>query len=402
MLFVIFLWFLVWGGMFTDEYSFRSSVMFSNPFAFFQGVRALLPMLAVYIIFVWIMTQRPSFPFRKNPIRFLFLYWLIGFIVSVFFSPVVVRSFYWAMMYLAPLLVIWRAFEAEESLSSVRWMTYINYGIFILLTLSLTPDVLRGGGIDEAHNRMYSLPFNLGQVISNGVGRYALISIIIAGTRFQFQQGKKKLLWFLLIVPSFYVLARTQSRTALLGLAVASILFILMRKADWRLMFVGPLAAYVIWTSGYKWRAQGSLDRLVDLAGREAGWQRVIDLIKQSPFLGWGFHADRILLQSGHTHNSFLHSMVQSGLVGFILFVAAFLSLWILVVKSRLIGRVKDIQGEDKLLIMESIMILGFMSSRCFFESTGAFYGVDLLLIVPAMAFIYLWTVNNPQSSTRS
>jgi O-antigen ligase len=295
---------------------------------------------------------------------------------------------------------MWLTFVVEDPLASLRWIIYINYGVFILLTLSLTPDVLRGGDISIAHNRMYSLPFNLGQVISNGVGRYALVSIIVAGTRIQFQQGKKKLLWLPILVPSLYVLARTQSRTALLGLAAASILFVLMRKADWRLIISGPIASYLIWISGYKWRSGGSFERLVDLAGRENAWERAIDLIKQSPLLGWGFHADRILMQSEHMHNSFLHSMIQSGIIGTIFFVVAFLAIWVLIIRTRIMGRTKDIQGKDKLLIMESVMILGFMTARSFFESTGAFYGVDLLLIVPSMAFIHLWTMNNPDSRT--
>jgi hypothetical protein len=46
--------------------------------------------------------------------------------------------------------------------------------------------------------------------------------------------------------------------------------------------------------------------------------------------------------------------------------------------------------GTDQALVMESIMIVGYMTARSVFESTAAFYGVDLLLIVPAMAFIAL------------
>ena len=44
----------------------------------------------------------------------------------------------------------------------------------------------------------------------------------------------------------------------------------------------------------------------------------------------------------------------------------------------------------DQALVMESIMIVGYMTARSLFESTAAFYGVDLLLVVPAMAFIVL------------
>jgi O-antigen ligase len=330
------------------------------------------------------------------------LYWLIGFTVSIIFSPVAMKSIYWAMMYLSPFFVMWITLSAFDPMTSLKRIIYINYGVFILLTLSLVPDVMRGGDISIAHDRMYALPFNLGQVISNGVGRYALISIIVSATRFLYQEGKKKFLWLLILVPALYVLARTQSRTALLGLAVASVLFVLMRRIDWRLLFAGPITSYVLWISGYKWRARGSLDKLVDLSGREGAWQSAINLIKQSPFFGWGFHADRLLLQSEHMHNSFLHAMIQSGIIGTIFFVAAFFSLWFLIIKTRIIAKAKEIQGKDKLLIMESVMIIGFMTSRGLFESTAAYYGVDLLLLIPLIAFICLWAEKNAPTNSHS
>lgn len=387
-----FLWLLVWGGMFTGDYNIRISSMLSSPMGLFQGLRALFPFLAVYIVFIWICTRRPRFPFVRSPLRFFFLYWMIGCTVSLLFSPSATKSLYWAVMYLSPFLVMWIAFKDNEPQKALRIIIYLNYGIFIALTISLVPAVLRGGDISIAHDIMYDLPFNLGQVISNGVGRYGLIALIVSTTRFLFQEGRKRYLWLLIIIPSLYVLARTQSRTALLGLAVASVLFVLMRRIDWRLIFAGPIAAYVLWVSGYQWRAGGSFDRLVDLSGRENAWQIAIALIKGSPFFGWGFHADRYLLGSEHMHNSFLHAMVQSGIIGAFFFVGGFVAVWLLIIKSQIIGRAKNIQGKDKLMIMEAVMLIGFLTSRSFFESTAAYYGVDLLLLVPLIGFVYLWS----------
>jgi len=42
------------------------------------------------------------------------------------------------------------------------------------------------------------------------------------------------------------------------------------------------------------------------------------------------------------------------------------------------------------------VLILGFLSARSVFESTAAFYGVDLLLFVPAVCFLYQWALENP------
>jgi len=239
-------------------------------------------------------------------------------------------------------------------------------------------------------NQQYRLPLGVGSILTNGAGRFALVVIIVSTVRMITQTRKWRWLWLLGLLPTLFLLIQTQSRTALLGLAVSSTLFVLIRGIGWRFLFVGPAAAAVIYISGIKWRVHGNLSRLILLSGREATWERGLAQIKDSPFLGWGFHADRIMLQSEHMHNSYLHAMIQTGLVGALFFLAAFLSFWFVVVRAGLFARVKAMTGKDQALVMESIMIVGYMTARSVFESTAAFYGVDLLLIVPAMAFIAL------------
>jgi len=67
-----------------------------------------------------------------------------------------------------------------------------------------------------------------------------------------------------------------------------------------------------------------------------------------------------------------------------------------MVFKSRLLTRAKYFSGERRLLLFESIMIGGFLTARGFFESTAAFYGVDLLLFVPAIAYAALAAAHDP------
>ena len=398
MSYVIFLWFLVWGGMFTRTEYLSSISLSSNPLIVFQGIRSLFPILAVYLIFLWIFALRPPFPFIRNPIRFLIFYCSIGITVSLFLSPAILTALYWSMMYLSPLLVLWKVLDRSDALQSLRKLIYLNYGIFIVITFLFFQEMLGGPKPGPARMVLWKLPFNLGEMRANGVGRFALVTIIIAGVRLMTSGKKAKILWLIPLVPSFYLLARTQSRTALLGLAISGVLIILIKQLDWRLIFASPVAAYIIWISGINWRAHGSIDKLIDLSGREMTWQRAIELIKQSPFIGWGFHADRLLLNSEHMHNSFLHAMIHAGIIGTVCFILAFITVWHLIVKSNIFGRARFIQGPDQAMLIESVLFLGFMTSRSFFESTGAFYGVDLLLIVPAMAFIHLWAVNNPQT----
>ncbi len=389
-MYLVFLWLLVWGAMFSAPWYIDSPKFLDDPLMFFQGVRAFLPLAAIFLCLLWILARRPKHLFRGNSMRFLGAYCLTGILTSLFLSLEIGTSLYWAGLYLSPLLVTWCAFEQTEAKISVKKLVYVNYAVFFLITTSLLPQSLRVGWGNTPLNQQYRLPLGVGSILTNGAGRFALVVIIVSTVRMITQTRKWRWLWLLFLLPTLFLLTQTQSRTALLGLAVSSALFVLMRGIDWRFVFVGPAAAAAIYVSGIKWRVHGNLSRLILLSGREATWERGLAQIKDSPFLGWGFHADRIMLQSEHMHNSYLHAMIQTGLVGALFFLAAFLSFWFVVVRAGLFARVKAMTGTDQALVMESIMIVGYMTARSVFESTAAFYGVDLLLIVPAMAFIAL------------
>jgi O-antigen ligase len=260
-----------------------------------------------------------------------------------------------------------------------------------MLTFLLLPEAIKIFRGQAGFSAFYNLPLGFGGVTKNGVGRYAMIVIIVAAMRFLSETRRRRYLWLGGAFAGLFLLMQTQSRTALLGLAVCSALYMIMKRINWRYLLASPIVIFILWFSGYRMRAHGRLDALIDLSGREATWGRAFQLIGQSPFLGWGFDADRIMMNQEHIHNSYIHASIQVGIVGALLFFAALVSIWLLVLKTRLLEHTRDIKGEDQTVLMESILIVAFLTSRSFFESTAAFYGVDLLLIVPAMAFISLY-----------
>jgi len=399
---LVFLWLLVWGAMFSGPWYISSPKFLEDPLTFFQGIRAFLPMAAIFVSLLWILAKRPRYLFPGSAMRFLGAYSLTGLLTSLFLSPLVGESLYWSGLYLSPLLVTWCAFEEANPKAGVKRLIYVNYVVFFLITISLLPESVRAGWGNTPLNQQYRLPLGLGSILTNGAGRFALVVIVVSAVRLITQSKKSRWVWLLFLPPTLFLLTQTQSRTALLGLAVSSVLFVLLRGMDWRYLFFGPVAAGVIYISGIKWRLHGNLGRLMLLSGREATWHRGLEQINHSPFLGWGFHADRIVLQSEHMHNSFLHAMIQTGLVGALFFLAAFLSIWFVIFRPGLFSRARAMRGTDQALLMESIMIVGFLTARSVFESTGAFYGVDLLLLVPAMAFIALAAQEGVESGPES
>ena len=129
----------------------------------------------------------------------------------------------------------------------------------------------------------------------------------------------------------------------------------------------------------------------VPLSGRSAVWKEGIKLFWQSPILGYGFHADRLKLNA-HMHNSLLHAMVQTGLLGTIPFVTALILGWIALIKVFIVRH--TLPPVHRHLVAQAGALLMFLSLRTIPESTGAFFGVDSLLLIPILLYLYIVSVN--------
>lgn len=398
MIFALFLWAMAWGGVFTGPYNLVPLPSLSDPLAVFQGARALLPVAAAYISILWALASRSRFRFAWTSLGFFVYYGALGLAASIFLSPDPVTALYWGSAYLSPLLVTWFIIERPEPLPILRTILRLNAAVVTALLLAVLPEAYRFGFGRATRFEIYHMPFGLGEVRANGVGRYALIVLILAAVSLATSSSKKKFLWLPLAVPAVFVLMQTQSRSALLGLAVTSMLFVIIRGVDLRFLVAGPAAAYVIWVSGVTWRAKGALSSLVFLTGRDTTWKKGLERIGESPIFGWGFHADRLLINEEHMHNSYLHAGIQAGVIGALLFAAGVVVLWAFLWKSGVLRRIREAAAPDRALLTQSVLVLGFLSARSFFESTAAFYGVDLLLFVPAVAYIYQWAFDNPVS----
>ena len=132
---------------------------------------------------------------------------------------------------------------------------------------------------------------------------------------------------------------------------------------------------------------------LITVSGRVSVWEDGYRLFKEQPLLGYGFHADRLILGT-HMHNTFMHALVQTGLIGTIPFVIGLVFAWILLLKALWIRAV--LPQVHKHLLIQVAGVLVFFSFRAIPESTGAFFGVDWLLLAPIL--LYLQIVNQTES----
>ncbi|MDD2689868.1 MAG: O-antigen ligase family protein [Candidatus Omnitrophica bacterium] len=161
-------------------------------------------------------------------------------------------------------------------------------------------------------------------------------------------------------------------------------------RGNWKFILIGPIFAHIIWLSGYKLRAAGDFERLFSLTGREMTWSQGIDLVVTSPIYGLGFQADRLMLEFQHMHNAYLQALIQGGILGFIFFTGAILLAWKMIFPYLFLNRLKRIPENQRPLAIESIAMIGFLTARSFVESTGAFFGIDLLILLPHICYLQL------------
>ena len=396
MMITAFLWLLVWGGMYSDLSRFDAQSLIAGPMSFVLTLRPFLPILAMALCGVLLVRKRTiSLALEPGPFLMFSLYGVLG-AVFFFLSPQPFFSLYWAGLFLSAPFVVWTLVNTGDPEARLGLLMDINIAVVLVMVVFYIAGPL-WPILNGAHNpRLYKLPFGLGLQTANGVGRFAGVMALIALSRLRGPELTKRILWAGLLAVSVVGLALSESRTAILGFIVGSLLIVIAnRKFSWLAVAV-PGMFYFLYKAWFVWRFKGSLENAFFLTGRETTWRKALAVALRSPLAGHGFHADRLMLEGEHVHMAYLHSLIQSGILGALLFTGAVVGLWVIVAKRRVIQRTVLVEGRANFFLTESLAVLGFLTARSFFESTAAFYGVDLLLFVPVMAYLQVWTRANP------
>jgi hypothetical protein len=411
------------------------------PVAFFQGLRAVLPLVAgslgLFILLTKLSRDRSAGFLFVGPLGLAALYGLVG-LASAFFSPDGTVALYWTAAYVSVPLVLWAIVWGNDALDSAGRIVYLNWLIVILAvaalfvaailylklgTVILTPSLWLDCKLNAAWggesgswegNSWYKL--TSGALRPTGVGRYAAIAAIVAlGGLWQ---GRWRYLWGAVLVAAGVLLLTSGARTSFIGIAVAAPLVVLLhggKRAALAGLVVIALLVPLVWGTGIHrdflnlCLRVGSIrtaeaaaseegtssGKSITLSGRTIVWTDGWRLFKESPLLGWGFHADRLILGT-HLHNAFLHALVQTGIVGAIPFMAALILGWVLLYKA--LRNRAHLPGVHRHLVIQTAGILTFLSVRAITESTGAFFGVDWLILAPLL--LYLQAVNRYRSGS--
>jgi len=121
---------------------------------------------------------------------------------------------------------------------------------------------------------------------------------------------------------------------------------------------------------------------ILTLSGRINGvWVDSWRIFLGSPLIGQGFQADKSLLTA---HNTVLHALVQTGLLGTVPFVLAFLLTFLILVR---LFKNPDILEKERYFLIVATSVLIFFVVRSITESM-AIYSADWLFVAPIIAYV--------------
>lgn len=395
------LWLLLWLGYNTGPGYVAKADWPANTTQLIHGVRAFFPILAGWIAVIVIFARaRRLFPWIMGPLGLILLYTIVGMISSVTLSIDPGIAFYYAANYLGIVLVLLAIVSVEDPRQDLLHVLRLTWVIGTMLTLSLLGaiPILGSSVIVETEGTPFGMrAYGGGQTIlgmassrNTGFARYAAISAlwVLPGI---LRKGKLavRIVWGVLFVASVYALVLANGRTEILAFIASLVIVLAAEKARRFVYFLaGVGAAIILGLRGFYsqfflyFTRTGHLD--VTMTGRTAIWQEGWNVVMNSPWVGFGFQADRLLMGGLHMHNAFLHSLIQSGFLGGGAVIVSLGIVWYFTVHYFFLH-----QPSDKSLIPAEIpAVLLFTTVSSITESTFAYYSAAWLLSAPIFAYV--------------
>lgn len=166
------------------------------------------------------------------------------------------------------------------------------------------------------------------------LGIFSCLSIEICYLSFEISRKK---IWVLYSIFFLYFIVRSKVRTAMVGIIIIAILVGIMnliknifcKRYFLKIMtcccFVLLIAIVVVYPQLDKFSWFPELNAFVYnytgkvlLSGRNILWKNALSLISRKPFMGYGLDYNSVLNQGISVHNSYLHILLQSGIIGII------------------------------------------------------------------------------------
>ncbi len=396
------LWLLVWAAYNTGPWIVLDPSFPKSTAQLINGIRAFSPMLAGWLALMLILHRGGVSKLGlMGPLGLFSFYTIIGLVPSVFLSTNVFQAVYFALAFGCPLLILMLALsddQPEQSMSrllTLSWLVAVVMMVGIVLALPLIggPSLLptdgnvfhiKGGwSVDTV--AFADMPGPRG----TGLARYAAVAGLAALGGISQGRLAVRLFWVAMIPVSIYVLLAAQGRSEILAFIIAAGVLLLVRHSSRYILLTWGLAGALLmaraglfarfWEFGSR---TGQFDPT--LSGRTLVWQQGWEVIGSSPLVGLGFFADRIFMQMGHIHNGLLHALIQTGVLGSIAFVGAFVVAWAMVLRLYLV------RGSTAFFLHPEVPAMLLFFTLMNVTESSAQFSSNWLFLAPVLAWIQL------------
>ena len=278
--------------------------------------------------------------FRNTPtsIWFLLFYGVVAFFSSQIIPEHAFYVMWKAIEVILDVLIMIAIIGNKRSMDAVWQAHRIIFFLFLFLLVCAWVGAVVKPSLAFVPSRGV-IPFTIqGAYPAQNGNSLAFVSafIVFASVCRIFREKKRRAFYYILILPAFLTLILGQSRTSLVALFVALIVFFYFDKHKKLLFWAGLVGSPIIIYSGfttlfsdYFMRSQ-SKELFMSMSGRTHGWQAAWHSFLDNPVLGSGFAAaarTEILGVSGAStlHGAIFDVIVGVGLVGLIPWLSAIL-----------------------------------------------------------------------------
>ena len=403
------LWVSLWFGINTGPW-----VLDGHPRTLVEEIhyaRTLFPLFALGIAVLLLLGRAAPAPRGVRPLPAVLWPWVIyGFIALLACATAARPAYatYWALCYLAAFAVLWAFVQAptrEEHLERCRQLNHLTWVVAVVLLLALmyiARDMLfvadyRGELTGYGVVNRVGPTAGVGMARASGFARLAAIPAVFAFVLAWRSSGLLRGLWAAVALGGGAVVYLMQSRGAILGLAAAlafAMLFMGRRSRTVGVLALLLVAVALVTDAQFTARSEEVMRHVSReragqdysvTSGRTRDWAVAWAKISESPLWGWGPQADRSLLHA-HVHNSYLYAWLSAGLFGCLSFAAGLLWSWMLLLRS-IRDRGAEVSSQRTTLVQVGCL-LAFFTVRGVPEVSGAMFGVDLLLLLPAIGWL--------------
>ncbi len=397
------LWLMLWLSINTGPWVLKEEP--NNTIEWLNYLRTIFPYLILFVAAFKLWGGRSAAKLPVNTMQWL-IYGLLGTFACIL-SPDPFEAVYWAVAYLSAFGVMKLYLKDKDPLSRALQLNYLTWIITVIFlsilvfvardTLFVSSDTgLTGYGIEGRLKTVAEMPMSR----SSGMARFAAIPGVIAFVLFWRAPKWQRVGWGVLFFYSAALIYLMQSRGAIFAFAFSLAFIMLFLGKRTRILGVILMAVFgaslfadvfpkeVVDRVYEHLERNESREELLSLTGRTRAWDEAMDVVQGSPtmaVIGWGFQADRMLIKE-HVHNTYLYALLTSGIIGAAAFALGLLMTWRMFFRTLRSGLADRLGQRVQLILCGGILM--FFTVRSIPEVSGPLFGVDYMVMLPAITYI--------------